>query len=669
MYNERIRMNKMRVKYIVLVMSFLIMAASLSGCVSKTPDNIEQKTRSNEVVVTMLDVTNLKLEDAMDSLSKAGFTNVSITYDFSGISEKDNVFVVAQNVKAGDAISPDTQVILSCKKAIKLYVDIKSETNLLFNLYPMDIIIDGYIVGTVENGKTFTGLYDILNGEHVLTMYKSNDHSINSKITFSVEDDSTISATVSHGGSISINDFSVAAGINGNNIVISDVTHIVLSDAKEELESLGLVNIREEPAGDIWNSNNWIVISQGIEPGETVDKNVEVILDCIKLDDYFNQIFSGKTIKEAREVAKEGGFAIRFVDADNLGKVDDSILDTSEEEQYLWSIEKADQYIGKTATLYVKYHGKNEPEPNNIESTNEESTNDRPSSKGFKNAYPTPSRDKIFDNSYLVNLKAADVYADILTHGSVSYKDSFGDSEWYTFQADIDKISVSIFSIGRGGSPVVIRAMDIMKTGETHIYNDLINEVFTGKEANEATTWVQKHIYQEAETKFGDTNVVLRLTVSNYPILYILDDNYLGDIGEPLYGSLAEELEKAYNASNGVMDILTFKKTLISSLSSEYSGANCDAFVCDHTVVINIVKNDGYKVAQKAREEDQFLPLWQGEIKRFEKLSREYKEYLDQYGLSDYDLLIQWLNDENHDYVLAVFQNGEAIKDFINNVK
>lgn len=129
-----------------------------------------------------------------------------------------------------------------------------------------------------------------------------------------------------------------------------------------------------------------------------------------------------------------------------------------------------------------------------------------------------------------LNATGKDIY-DAVTKGE-SVKDPLtGDlSGWYMRAATVNGIDFEVDSKGYSGRVLLITVMDSMNVGKTEIYYKTLRAVFDGDDLDTITSWVKKNIGKEAETKIGDANVVLRLTVSKYPIMYIVDDAYLKEV-------------------------------------------------------------------------------------------------------------------------------------------
>ena len=110
---------------------------------------------------------------------------------------------------------------------------------------------------------------------------------------------------------------------------------------------------------------------------------------------------------------------------------------------------------------------------------------------------------------------------------SVKSRMEGGSADWYDHMADVDGINFEVNSKGEYGKALVISVMDIQKIKKKDVFFTVLDNVFFGDDLIAATNWVKKNLGKETSTKIGDANIVLRLTVMNTPIMYILDDEHL----------------------------------------------------------------------------------------------------------------------------------------------
>jgi hypothetical protein len=146
--------------------------------------------------------------------------------------------------------------------------------------------------------------------------------------------------------------------INNAALTVVDVTGTILSEAMNTLENIGFSNLKGEPYGNIWDKDNWLVVTQSVSPGTIADKNVFIQLDCISLNDYFKNNYVGKNVCEIQELAEEKGFSLKFVDS-SWSDISENIAAMDEETKEDWIATDARQYgaADKTAYVTVNYTG------------------------------------------------------------------------------------------------------------------------------------------------------------------------------------------------------------------------------------------------------------------------------------------------------------------------
>lgn len=168
----------------------------------------------------------------------------------------------------------------------QLYLDITSADNWIFSTYDMKIYVDGEEIGTVADGAEFTQLLTVTEGDHEISAYDAENTNINAANDIKVNGDMTFAATLTHdSSSIAFTKISNTEGVEGSALVVPDVTGMVLQDAMTQLANAGFSNVREEPYSEIWVRENWIVISESPEAGNTVDKATQIILNCKHIDE------------------------------------------------------------------------------------------------------------------------------------------------------------------------------------------------------------------------------------------------------------------------------------------------------------------------------------------------------------------------------------------------
>ena len=254
----------------------------------------------------------------------------------------------------------------------KIYIDVKSETNLMFSKYDIQIDLDDKELGTVANGKTFSKVIEVEEGQHEITFSKAGDSSVNAKKSIDVSGDMTFTCEIAHSkNTIELKNIETVEGINGSGLSMPDTTKMILSEAITKLKEMGFDNI-DYDGGDksIWDNDNWLVIEQSIASGTSIDRHQQIVLKCVALDDYYSSLFNGKTLTEIQAMEKEDWYSITFTD-DSYKEMDEAIESMESAEKDLWiaktAVKSGDD--NKTAKIILTYTGTPTPDP---EETSEE---------------------------------------------------------------------------------------------------------------------------------------------------------------------------------------------------------------------------------------------------------------------------------------------------------
>ena len=314
------------------------------------------KTATNEETqIKVADVVGMPYSDALKTLQDSGFVNIDANIE--KITDEESWIVVSQSISAGESVFAEDEIVLSCAVKCKLYIDLYSDTNLLFSTYDITVFFDGSEIGTVANGKEFTYLADTFSGEHELYFCKAGETTPSGKKKLVINGDTTYTCDLSHdSNSVSVKNDSRENGIKGTALEVADVTGMVLSDAMSKLEQIGFSNLREEPYGSIWNRNNWIVTKQSVSDGTITDKGEFIQLDCISLDDYFSNTYVGKNVIDIQKSADKDGFAIRFEDSSG-SDLSSKIASMDESSKKRWIASAARRYGGAEKTAVVTIEG------------------------------------------------------------------------------------------------------------------------------------------------------------------------------------------------------------------------------------------------------------------------------------------------------------------------
>lgn len=358
--------KKGKTPLIIAIVAILLIVSAVSN-LGKSSSSERSVSRSGESSTTsepkiaMVNVVNMAYPAAINVLQSAGFTN--ITSNIEPGTDESQWVVTEQSVSAGKTIKSGDKIQLTCARRCNLYIDVRSEANLILSTYDIAINLDGIEIGTVANGKGFTYLKEVVSGEHTLVFNKSGSSSPKVTKKFLVSGDMTFSCELAHSGSsIEIKNESRVDNVGGASLEVIDVTGMVLSEAMSKLSGLGFSNVREEPYGSIWDKDNWIVVTQGLSAGSVVDKNEFLQLDCISLDDYFSKTYVGKNVNEIQALANASGFSLRF-ESSSSSDMNSRIASMTEDQKNDWTATRARQYGGADKTAVVTINNPKETTP------------------------------------------------------------------------------------------------------------------------------------------------------------------------------------------------------------------------------------------------------------------------------------------------------------------
>lgn len=447
--------NRKKMIIVIVVLAFILLASACG------------ESGSGQAKIEVLDVTGMDYPDALKTLQEAGFTNIVSNVDSSSDSA---LWVVSdQSAVAGKSINASDKIELTCKMKCKLYLDLSSEFNLLFGTYDISISLDDDEVGTITNGGKFSFLADVLSGDHQIVFCRAGNTSPKAIKKIKVSGDMTYSCYLLHdSSSIDLKNENTSNEIVGAYLEVIDVTGMVLSEAMEILSNIGFMNLKEEPYGEIWNKDNWIVTGQGLAAGTVTDKNAYIQLDCISLNDYFNDTYAGKNLNEVEKLARQSGFSLKCEGSDWNEYAGSSMDGASKDD---WTVVSARQYagMGKTAVVTVEFTGMipEEEEQPVIEETEPE-TEEQPVMKETEpeaeEAEPAHEQTKYSDSEvqkYITGVL-----------GTVFGSGNFSDSD--TFRVTVEKALVNVYFTPEGITTLAYCASELKDKPALEAWNSLV---------------------------------------------------------------------------------------------------------------------------------------------------------------------------------------------------
>ena len=290
------------------------------------------------------DMANVELNTALEGLSNKHFVNVRYeANDNNSILDPADWIVVSQNVTPGSELDKAAEIVLTCRKVyFQLYFDLSFDQNLLLAKYDIDVYLDGKKIDTIPHGKKFTYLTKVKEGEHSAIFYKSTDNGVYSEKKIEVTADATLIGSLhSNNKDIELNGFEVKNKIENTSFEVANVTGMRLDKALEVLGKIGFTNVVKEPNNDIWVDYNWIVTSQSVPAGSTVDKNAKIVLNSVKTEAYLSNTYLNKNMVDASKKAKENNNEILYVDYAKNEYMTNRVSTMNESEKKLWIVKQA----------------------------------------------------------------------------------------------------------------------------------------------------------------------------------------------------------------------------------------------------------------------------------------------------------------------------------------
>ena len=128
-----------------------------------------------------------------------------------------------------------------------LYVNLKSDSNLIFNKYDMNIYLDDKEIGTIANGEEFQKLLVVKEGQHILSVKKKGDEKVFESQYIDVYENTTLNGNLKHKKTkIEIKDMETVSGISGDVSLAENLNEKILSEVSSETTEDGDESERSE---------------------------------------------------------------------------------------------------------------------------------------------------------------------------------------------------------------------------------------------------------------------------------------------------------------------------------------------------------------------------------------------------------------------------------------
>ncbi|MBR4341245.1 MAG: hypothetical protein IKP88_00785 [Lachnospiraceae bacterium] len=246
------------------------------------------------------------------------------------------------------------------KPTYKLYLSVNLASN---SSYPYDIavFIDDKEVGTVADGKSLSAIVDVKEGTHELRINKLGKKSIKVTKTIEIKGDTSFSCDVKHKkASMEMYNLSTKEGTGDSALVFESVEGLLYGRAVQKLERIGFTNIKGSPSIETGKENEYVVVGQNVEDGDAFDKNEQINLECMMINDYLDMYYKGLTIMEAQELASKNEFSIKYTD--NSGAdLDEKVIFMGEDEKQIWKVIGAEQVSNTIISVRIS-QGSSEPD-------------------------------------------------------------------------------------------------------------------------------------------------------------------------------------------------------------------------------------------------------------------------------------------------------------------
>lgn len=384
----------------------------------------------------------------------------------------------------------------------------------MFSTYDVNLILDGQLIETLSHGDDYTKLLnDITDGEHEIIFCKEANSDINGSIQFSMNGDTTVQCRIACTSSeVDVDKIEIIGNTDLSSIEVPDLSGEPLSAAKKILKEAGFVNITGEAKNaSIWDDDNWTVLEQSIEPGETADKSTEIVLTCEKTQAYLEEYLLNKNIPETKEEGSALGYKLDYINKMTYANMSEKVDSMSDEEADLWIVSEIEHSIWgkKEADLKLVYTG-NKVMPDVVNATLKKAQ-DYLEENDFSAVEYVTTKDSVWDeNNWIVieqSISAGDIVkADSQITLTVKHKDEF------------EKEGIDIPNKALSGYDT---SLNVSSTGETEAPEETTekNDVDENASLTEATETERLEIEaakEESETTGINDNNETELQISDF---------------------------------------------------------------------------------------------------------------------------------------------------------
>ncbi len=530
------------------------------------------------------DIQEMEYDDIGQLLIDAGYSNVFLEelYDLDP-DEIENDYVNEITIDGesvfseNESIPFDAEIRIIChypfeKYTVELHIDFIP--NLIFSKYDVNLSLDGEKQYTMEHGIDANYIFSVKEGTHTFTFADSTAPSVKGEVVLDVMSDVDASYKIyCQSDKITVDeiyvDYIIELADNEVKILSTESNFLYknYTEVISTLEGLGFTNIVAEPVYDIiWGITDAESTSNVSIGGSDQFKRGDVFPDDIEIVVTYHMPYEDDPTKQTEQSG-----AVQFTSTPKVFDIDKDLVvamcerddkftsmynivfaeyDESGTPINFYAFDSYDNcinprtmgeefnaigdlpswfYVGATVHVKANLSSGGGLSTSNCSVTPPSNNSDSDSTTRFDTENKTDEHidDNINQKYYLKNVAGKDIFNNIVTGESVTNSDSFGDSEFYFHGANVNNISIEIDTYGENGEVLIISVMDLYDTGKTEIFYKVLDDVFSGDDLAYITKWFSANVGTESSIKVADANIILRLTVSGYPILYIVDDEHI----------------------------------------------------------------------------------------------------------------------------------------------
>ena len=161
---------------------------------------------------------------------------------------------------AARSLAAEAGAETSVESMHQLYLDVKFNSNLFFDIYDVDVYVDQVKVGNIPHGDNFTLLLEVSDGTHEVMFMNEGNDDVRARKSLTVNGDMTFKCAIKgHSSSIEVTDVELIDEVVGHSIITNNYIGKILEDALSELKEQGFINVEYDSADEsdsIWKKRS-----------------------------------------------------------------------------------------------------------------------------------------------------------------------------------------------------------------------------------------------------------------------------------------------------------------------------------------------------------------------------------------------------------------------------